>query len=621
MQIFFPHEKIRESQDILIEKIQEAIKNKTNLLAHAPTGLGKSAASLSAALSYAIENKKTIFFITPKHTQHRIAIETLRLIKQKYNLDFSVIDLIGKKWMCAQEGASEMPSGEFYDYCKDMIKSGKCSYYNNIKRKDKLTIETQAAISELSKKILHVEEFKDYSKARILCPFEVACLVAKKSTVIIADYHHIISQSIRENLLERINKSLNDCIIIIDEAHNLPQRCRELLSNQLSTPTIDFSIKESEALGHKEIALTISEIKKSLENLANKKINKFTNEALITKQELIKEIEKIIDVDQISSDLNFIGEKIIEEKKRSASKVLANFLINWQGPDESFTRIIKKSKNQKGKEIISLTYKCLDPSLITRPLAEMSHSLICMSGTLTPIDMYKDLLGFNTLTQEFINPFPEENKLTIIIPETTTKYTARSNEMFEQIATHCSSIINITPGNSIIFFPSYQLRDEINKFLQNKCEKTIFSEQPNMTKQEKNELLERFKSYKKTGAVLLGASSGNFGEGIDIEDNILKCVIVVGIPLDKPDLETQQLIEYYNKKFNKGWDYGYIMPAIIKCLQNAGRCIRSEKDKGLIVYLDQRYIWDSYFKCFPKDNTLRITKTPLVRIKEFFDQS
>ncbi|HLC58371.1 MAG TPA: ATP-dependent DNA helicase [Candidatus Nanoarchaeia archaeon] len=620
MQLFFPHEKIRESQKELMDKIQETLENKTNLIAHAPTGLGKSAASLSVALSYAIEKKLTVFFVTPKHTQHRIAIETLKEIKEKHNLDFSVVDLIGKKWMCAQEGVTEMSTGEFYDYCKDMIKNGKCSYYNNIKNKDKLSIETQVTISELSKKILHVEEMRDIAKDRMLCPFEVACLVAKKATVIIADYHHIISSSIRDSLLERIGKNLSECIVIIDEAHNLPTRCRELLSTQISNQTIDFSVKEAEALGYPEIADSIKYIEKCFETIKNKKLNYETKEALITKDELINEIKKNIDIDQINNDIIFIGEKTLETKKRSASTFLANFLINWNGPDESFTRVIQMTKNNKGKDQITISYSCLDPSLITRPLAQSVHSLICMSGTLTPIDMYKDILGFETIAAEFKNPFPENNKLTIIIPDTTTKYTARSPEMFKQIANYCASIVNEVPGHSAIFFPSYDLRDKVNFHFQNQCIKTTFTELPNMTKEEKNELLEKFKQYGKSGAVLLGASSGNFGEGVDIKDNILKCVIIVGIPLDRPDLETQQLIEYYNKKFNKGWDYGYIMPAIIKCLQNAGRCIRSETDKGLVIYLDQRYIWDSYFKCFPKDNSLRITKTPIDRIRTFFNE-
>ncbi|MBI2148904.1 ATP-dependent DNA helicase [Candidatus Woesearchaeota archaeon] len=488
-----------------------------------------------------------------------------------------------------------------------------------MKNKDKLSVQTQAALSELSKKILHVEEFKEYTKSNILCPFEVACLVAKKASVIIADYHHILSPSIREHLMERINKDLSECIIIIDEAHNLPSRCRELLSTQLSTISIDIAIKEAESTGFKDIGSSIKYIKDAFEKLSNLKLNKDTRECLITKTDLLVEISKFIDTDQLINDLFFIGEKIKEIKKRSACTHIANFLINWQGPDEGFSRILKLNRTDRGKELLTLNYNCLDPALITKILAEMSHSIICMSGTLTPLDMYKDLFGFEAVTADFKNPFPHFNKLSIIVPDTTTKFTARSQDMYKKIAVYCSSIVNEIPGNSAIFFPSYELRDRINFYIQNLCIKTTFLEVPNMSKDEKSELIDKFKSYKNSGAVLLGASSGNFGEGIDIEDNILKCVIVVGVPLDRPDLETQELIRYYDNKFGKGWDYGYIMPAIIKCLQNAGRCIRSENDRGVIIFLDQRYIWDSYFKCFPKDSNLRITKEPIKRIKEFFE--
>ncbi len=619
MEIYFPHEKVRESQKEFIDKIKETIENKTNLIAHVPTGVGKSAAVLSVALSYALKNKLTIFFITPKHTQHKIAVETLKLMKEKHNLDFGVVDLIGKKWMCAQSGVTDMTTGEFYEYCKEQVKNKQCIFYENLRKEDKISVETRITLDELNSKILHVEELKEISKSRVLCPFEIACLVAKRASVIIADYHHILSPGIREHLLDRIKKDLSECVIIIDEAHNVPERCRELLSAQLSTTSLEYAKKEAESLGYKEISQCLESIKSIIESMAHKKFDNETKEALITKDEIIKEIEKVIDIDQLINDLYFIGEKAIEVKKRSSSTHIAGFLVNWQGPDESFSRIIKLNKSQKGKDFITINYNCLDPSLITKSLAFMSYSTICMSGTLTPLDMYKDLFGFETLTAELKNPFPDKNKLSIIVPETTTKFTARSQEMYKLIANYCASIVNEIPGNSVVFFPSYDLRNKISFYLETQCTKTVFTEVPNMTKIEKGEMLEKFKSYKKTGAVMFGVSSGSFGEGIDIEDNILKCVIIVGIPLEKQSIETQEIINYYDKKFGKGWDYGYIMPAIIKCLQNAGRCIRSETDKGVIIFLDQRYIWENYFKCFPKDSNLRITKEPINRIREFFN--
>jgi DNA excision repair protein ERCC-2 len=149
--------------------------------------------------------------------------------------------------------------------------------------------------------------------------------------------------------------------------------------------------------------------------------------------------------------------------------------------------------------------------------------------------------------------------------------------------------------------------------------KTTMLEHSRMTKEEKAELLKQFKSYEKTGAVLLGTSTGSFGEGIDLPGDLLKCVVVVGLPLDQPDLETKELIKYYDMKFGRGWDYGYIFPAFNRCLQNAGRCIRSETDKGVVVFLDQRFIWPMYKRCFPPDSDITVTKHYKEMIEEFFE--
>ena len=116
----------------------------------------------------------------------------------------------------------------------------------------------------------------------------------------------------------------------------------------------------------------------------------------------------------------------------------------------------------------------------------------------------------------------------------------------------------------------------------------------------------------------MAVSSASFGEGIDLLGDLLKCVIIVGIPLSKLDLETNELINHYDKKYGKGRDYAYIYPAIIKTLQNAGRCIRSETDKGIVVFLDERYSWPNYRNCFPKDKHFITTRLPLDKIREFF---
>jgi DNA excision repair protein ERCC-2 len=252
---------------------------------------------------------------------------------------------------------------------------------------------------------------------------------------------------------------------------------------------------------------------------------------------------------------------------------------------------------------------------------DAASSVILMSGTLTPTSMYRELMGFreeNTVEMTLKSPFPEKNKLSIIIPKTSTKFTERSEYQYKEMATIVSKLVNVIPGNSAVFFPSFRMRDDVYNYMKD-CEKTVFLEKQGLTKQEKEELLENFKSYKNVGAVLLGVTTGSFGEGIDLPGDFLKGVVIVGLPLQRPDLETKALIDYYDQKFKKGWDYGYVFPAFNRTLQSAGRCIRSETDRGVIVFLDERYAWPNYMRCFPPSWNLKTTILYESLIKAFFE--
>ncbi|HLC63552.1 MAG TPA: DEAD/DEAH box helicase, partial [Candidatus Nanoarchaeia archaeon] len=243
--LLFPHDSIRKTQDKLISDIQASIKRKQHILIHAPTGIGKTAAILSAVLTETLDKNITIFFLTPKHTQHRIVIDTIRSINQKHNSNVQCIDLIGKRWMCAMDSASLLSSSEFHDYCQDMIKKETCDFYSNYKSKSKKT-ERELLMRELTEKNpLHVEELTSISKTKHFCPYEISTELGKKAKVIIADYHHILNPSIREALLKKTDKLLSSSIIIFDEAHNLLDRSRDLLTNKITTQMLDIAIREA----------------------------------------------------------------------------------------------------------------------------------------------------------------------------------------------------------------------------------------------------------------------------------------------------------------------------------------------------------------------------------------
>lgn len=608
--IYFPHGEIRQIQDKLIDNVLLALKSKKSLIVHAPTGLGKTAATIAPALAFAKTKDITVFFLTSRHTQHKIVVDTLREIKKKYSLKFIASSVIGKKWMCLMPNTATMRSSDFSDFCKIMRKEDKCGFYLNSRPNKinfKKAVEDIEAISPIS-----TEQVIEISEKAEVCPYEVAIKLAAKSKVIICDYNLLFNPGIREHFFSKTNKELASSVLIIDEGHNLPSRMSEMLTSRLSLRVLQRAVKEAKKFSFDDLSMPLFELNAVLTRLSTGL--KHGDEKLVSKEVFMSEVNRIKNYDELIKDLQIAGDAVLEEQKRSALTSIAVFLDTWPNGDLGFCRSI----SNKDQNII-LNHRCLDPSLATKEVIDSAYCTILMSGTLSPAEMYADLLGFpeGTIKQEFPSPFPKENRLALIIPKTTTKFTQRSDAQFKAISEICSEIINIIPGNSAVYFPSYYLRDEIARSFEPACTKTIFYEQPQLTKQEKQDLLARFSRHK--NSVLLGVAAGSFGEGIDLP-GVLKCVIVVGLPLDKPDLETKELINYYDKKFRKGWDYGYVMPALTKTMQNAGRCIRSGKDRGVVIFLDQRYTWPGYFKCFPSDWKIRITLDYLPKIRDFFKQ-
>jgi len=603
---YFPHDNVREIQEDLIKDVVQCFKDKKHMIVHAPTGLGKTAAALPPALEYAKKHKLTVFFLTSRHTQHKIGVDTLKDIKKKHGVTIRAVDLIGKKWMCSKT-VELLHSGEFADYCKKLREDDNCEFYNNTKKDNKPTPKATNVLAELKlTSPCHVEELIEQCDE--LCPYEMAGLLARKADVIIADYNYIFNPRIRDAFLLKSGIELEKSIIIVDEAHNVPKRVRELLTVKINSFILKGAINECDKFKYHEVAEKLNAISNTLDELS------VDNEKIVKGYEFVKKINSYYDYDEMINEFAFVGEEIRDKQKRSFVGGIGNFLEQWTGEDEGFARIISRKGNN-----VELSYRCLDPSLLTKEVAEKAYSVIFMSGTLTPTFMYKDILGFDdAVEREFESPFPSENKLSLVVPITTTKYTRRGEKEYKKMATILAQITDEIPGNSAVFFPSYHLRDEVYRYFYDLGSKTVLLEKQGMTKSEKSEFLEKFKEYKVKGAVLLGVAAGSFGEGIDLPGDFLKCVIIVGLPLERPNLETKELINYYDAKFSKGWDYAYIFPAIQKVLQNAGRCIRSETDRGVVVFLDERWAWPNYYRCIPQDFNVKVSKDYLEKIKEFF---
>ncbi|MBU1111353.1 MAG: ATP-dependent DNA helicase [archaeon] len=672
---FFPHLEVRPGQDELIFDLTQALAEGKCILANAPTGLGKTASAISVALSYlynhkssddgvnGFDKKKKIFFLTNRHTQHKIAVDTLRQVRAKTGEQLICVDLIGKKWMCNQEVASLFGT-DFNEYCKSVVEKKECEFYNNVRDKNGLSVDAKYALAQLKESgVLHNEELKRFSEEKKMCAYELSMALAKKAQVIVGDYYYLFNPAVLNNILGKLGIEVEDCIIIVDEAHNLPGRVTEMMSSYLTTNMLKNGILEAKKYRMDGLIYWLNELKKIVNDLAdfedvgfrssyssnkyasnkpkqinaslsgfssaadlkNGKVNNgnktgyaSTNkERLVKKDEFMEKVQAITDYNDLIGELEGAAEEVRKRQKRSQLGGIANFLIEWAKEDHGFSRMIVEKDSPKFGKMTILQYACLDPSLTTKNVFARANAAILMSGTLSPTFMYRDLLGIERgVMKDYSSPFPIENRVTLVVPETSTKYNLRNETMFRSIAEHCSKISRLVPGNLAFFFPSYHLRDKIAPFIE-VGNKEMFLEQQEMTKEDKELFLQKFKAASLRGGVLLGVAGANFAEGVDLPGNLLQGVVVVGLPLASPDLKTKQTINYYEDQFQKGWDYAYLFPAMNKCLQSAGRCIRSGTDRGVIIYLDERFAWQRYYEHLPREGLI-VTKNYPELLKKFY---
>ena len=620
----FPFSQIREKQEDLLEATRTALRNGENLITHAPTGIGKTAATISPALEYALENNKKVFFLTPRHSQHQIAVETTKKIQQKHDVELTVIDLLGKKWLCNVDGVEEMTSSDFSQYCQALRDDERCDFYTAMYDMDehKLKSEAKKKLKSLEGEPKHSQEFK--KDVKTFCPYYMMMELARKSNLIIADYFHLFHPGVRESIFERANVEIEDTILIVDEAHNLPSRTRNLFSFNLSMPQIDNAVTEAEKFGFYDLEEKIQRLRDIVQRIAAESFEAGDHEKKIKKEDLMDPLDNIEDYNEWILDLEEAAEEVREERERSYLGGIAEFLEEWKGEDNGYFRGIKRKRSASGNRYIQIQYSCLDPQISTQEPLNDCHTSILMSGTLTPTKMYQELLGLKpnkTLQETFKSPFPDENQINLNVTSVTTKYSERTDSTFQKYSYLISKSLEQVPGNAAVFFPSYQIMNTVRKELEKQTDREIYTENQNHNKEEKQEMVEQFANHKDTGdALLLGVAAGSFGEGIDYPGEILKAVFIVGLPLQKPDLETKALINFYDYKFNKGWDYGYSYPAMHRAIQAAGRCIRSKEDKGAIIYMDERYGWSNYRKVFPTDKVPQKTKAPWKELQGFFKE-
>lgn len=617
----FPYDEIRDGQKRFTRDVTLAVQGGKHLVAQAPTGIGKTAAALAPALQAALDGKKTVLFLTSRQSQHRIAVETLRKVAELRGARFGLVDLVAKRDMCLRPEAADLHPARFPDFCGRETRTKSCQYLGDV---DKDTL------AKVRDGVLHVEELMAVSKKAHLCPHLVALAAAKEAQVVVADYNHLFSD-LRESSLERLGLKLQDTIVVVDEAHNLPERIRQNHSHRV-TPYLIEQV-ESEARSHKAGAVVqdLASLRACLTTLAQQAQADGTARASLGKD--AKQVARL-EVEDLNAafeaerskglfstrrtladfveDLGELAKKVRKEADDAVhSEELAEALDDWGRFRDGALRYVEDDGG-----LVTLHIRLLNPALPAATVFNKVHSAVLMSGTLRPPEMVRDVLGLDparTAVRTYPSPFPPQNRLTVIAQGYSTRFGERGAELWDRIAVTLARTIAATKGNVAVFAPSYAVLRDVKAALDvQEPAKSAIVEEPGLSKADRDQVLADLAEAKKSkGAILYGVLGGSFAEGVDFKDNLLSVVAVVGLPLAPPDLEVEAMIGSFEKRFpGLGRAYGYTYPAMSKVLQAMGRAIRGPDDKCVVLLLDERYRGPPYRALLPDDAPVQASREP-----------
>jgi DNA excision repair protein ERCC-2 len=616
--IHFPFSQMRRHQDTMIKVIGSALQNRQHLLVSAPTGIGKTVAALYGSLQFAVKNGLSIFFLTSKTTQQRIVVDTLRLLTSKSSstvpasnessTPFNSLILRSKEKSCANDVmcCHEVRCPYARNFFGKLDHSGLRSSFTNVPVITPELVYSRAVDAEV-------------------CPFELSLELVPQVHVTVCDYNYVYDPRVSIEGLSGLDPSR--IILIVDEAHNLYSRAREYYSPELDlqririlkqhalSSTDGFELPLQQSLAENGQAPTQT---RSLSTDFLKELSDFVSGIEDYVEELGELFPEIQENPQavISFDREFF-----REQKNALDELMQRYLIEqrrrgrWQDEDQildffyafarfcdvlelagdEFVHVLDISAHPPRLKII-----CLDPSGQLKKINRKYYSVLAMSATLTPLEFYSDVLGFdrNSRTLSLPSPFPSENRKILVIPEVSTTFRQRDKHI-ARIARIIEDVIAVHRGNYFAFFPSFDFMDLVAQHLSLSDYKVLVQSRI-MADHNRNALLEKL-SVQGEAHLVLSVQGGIFAEGVDYPGELAIGAFVVGPGLPKVSFETELIRRYYEENCSKGFEYAFLYPGMNRVVQSAGRIIRTEKDQGILILLDRRFSYENYMSLFPRD--------------------
>ncbi|MFZ2493967.1 MAG: ATP-dependent DNA helicase [Thermoanaerobaculia bacterium] len=600
----FPFEDVRPGQEHIIADVARAIRQCEALLISAPTGIGKTMAVLYPAVREALRLGKKLFFLTPKTMQQEAAVKALEMLNDG---SFRVLRIRAKQKMCAH---TEMICHE--DFCPY------AAQYSSKMEKSGLLGEITNSMSYFDPDITF-----EMAKSKEVCPFEVSLELIEQADVIVCDYNYVFDPYVGLKTYQQ-DGDYGDCILLVDEAHNLVDRGRGYYSPDLEEKTFDDIRRHlmsrnvwldgwEELLGL--LRAHFLELAESLQDDVKQALCSPDRELFMDQR---VEWERIV--------LDYIGWKI-ENRIVEEDDPLVDFYFRLV----KFTNLLAERGDElapiieRTQEGLRLKIFCKDPSRFLGKIFDSAHATVALSATLEPFDFYRKTLGFprsRTVELTLPSPFPRSNRKVVVVPQVDTSY-KRRGEHYETIGETIVSIAESARGNFLALFPSYAFLREVEAKMPH-LDKQVITQRSDMTDYERNAVLDILRDKPRRGNLILAVSGGMYAEGIDYRGDMLSGVIVVGPALPQVSFEQELLKQYYDEQYGSGFEFAYLIPGMTRVVQSAGRVIRSESDIGIIALLCRRFTQDQYTRYFPADwyeESPRelVSKKAASEIRAFFD--
>lgn len=605
----FPY---RPGQKDLVSGVYRCIKREKNLFIEAPTGVGKTMSTLYPAVKAVGEGMaEKIFYLTAKTITRTVSQEAFSILAGK-GMKLHYVTITAKDKTCIFDKAQ----------CDPELCPRAKGHFDRINDAVYALLTTEAEIDR--------DSIEEYAKRYEVCPFEMCLDISLWVDAVICDYNYVFDPHVALKRFFSQEKS-SDYVFLIDEAHNLVERAREMYSAELyKEDFLEIRRLFLQLAGNKTAATICKRL-----STCNKELLKLKNEGgdglsllesmgsfsmhvlrLVGNMEDFLQENSSPGIQGLSDNTSGQGSTGKEGDTGNAftppkgrfsreehMKVLEfyfelrSFLQTEECLDENYT--IYTNFSDDGRFYIRL--QCMNPATCLGERLQKGRSAIFFSATLLPINYYKEQLSGDTGDYAIYapSPFPKENRLLMVAPDVSTRYKRRNEKEYAKIADYILRFVQAKSGNYLVFFPSYRMLADIAHYL-DVPGLTILLQKPNMTEAQKEEFLEMFTEDSKT-RVGLCVMGGIFGEGIDLKADRLIGAVVVGTGLPQVCDERELFRSYYEEMSGRGFDYAYLYNGMNKVLQSAGRVVRTDTDKGAILLLDERFLDNSYQQLFPRE--------------------